>query len=112
MINIYKEKISFLKHYKKFYFFSLILVSVSIFSYFTKGLNLGIDFKGGTIIEMQFNDSLSSSKIRSSLIELNLGDVKVKEFGDDKTFLAILEKKSGESNFISEIKSSLEKKIK
>ena len=111
MINIYKEKISFLKHYKKFYFFSLILVSVSIFSYFTKGLNLGIDFKGGTIIEMQFNDSLSSSKIRSSLIELNLGDVKVKEFGDDKTFLAILEKKSGESNFISEIKSNLEKKL-
>ncbi len=111
MINIYQKKISFLKHYKKFYILSLILISISIFSLFSRGLNLGIDFKGGTIIEMQFNESFSASKIRSSLLELNLGDVKVKEFGDDKTFLTILEKKSGKSNFINEIKLNLEKKL-
>ena len=105
MINIYKANISFIKQYKKFYFLSLILILVSIFSLFSKGLNLGIDFKGGTIIEMQFNESLTSNKIRSSLLKQNLGDIKVKEFGNNKTYLAILEKKSGKSNFISKIKT-------
>ena len=60
---------------------------------------------------MQFNESLASDKIRSSLLKQNLGDIKVKEFGNNKTYLAILEKKSGKSNFISNIKSSLEKDL-
>ena len=111
MINIYKTNIPFIKQYKKFYCLSLILILVSIFSLFSKGLNLGIDFKGGTIIEMQFNESLTSDKIRSSLLKQNLGDIKVKEFGNNKTYLAILEKKSGKSNFISNIKTSLEKDL-
>ena len=42
---------------------------------------------------MQFNQNLSSDKIRSALLKQELGDIKVKEFGDSKTFLAILEKK-------------------
>ncbi len=111
MFNIYQSKIEFLKHYKKFYLLSLFLVIISIFAIFSKGLNLGIDFKGGTIIEMQFNEALKASKIRSSLLDLNLGDVKVKEFGDEKTYLAVLEKKSGKSDFVSQIKSNLEKKL-
>jgi preprotein translocase SecF subunit len=111
LINIYKTNIPFIKQYKKFYCLSLILILVSIFSLFSKGLNLGIDFKGGTIIEMQFNESLTSDKIRSSLLKQNLGDIKVKEFGNNKTYLAILEKKSGKSNFISNIKTSLEKDL-
>ena len=111
MINIYKTNIPFIKQYKKFYCLSLILILVSIFSLFSKGLNLGIDFKGGTIIEMQFNESLTSDKIRSSLLKQNLGDIKVKEFGNNTTYLAILEKKSGKSNFISNIKTSLEKDL-
>ena len=60
---------------------------------------------------MQFNQNLASDKIRSALLKQELGDIKVKEFGDSKTFLAILEKKSGKSNFISEIKSNLEKDL-
>ena len=76
-----------------------------------QGLNLGIDFKGGTVIEMQFNKEFSASKIRQGLLSQNLGDVKVKEFGSNKSFLAVLEKKSGESNFIPSIKSNLEKNL-
>ena len=111
MLNIYKKNLPFLKYYKAFYILSLVLIIISFFSLFTKGLNLGIDFKGGTVIEMQFNKEFSASKIRQGLLGQNLGDVKVKEFGNNKSFLAVLEKKSGESNFIPSIKSNLEKNL-
>ena len=110
-MNFYNTKIAFINHYKKFYTLSLVIIIISLISLFSKGLNLGIDFKGGTIIEMQFNQNLASDKIRSALLKQELGDIKVKEFGDSKTFLAILEKKSGKSNFISAIKSNLEKDL-
>ena len=111
MFNIYNKNVPFLKYYKSFYILSLVLIVISFFSLFTKGLNLGIDFKGGTVIEMQFNKEFSANKIRQGLLSQNLGDVKVKEFGNNKSFLAVLEKKSGESNFIPSIKSNLEKNL-
>ena len=111
MINIYKNKIPFIQNYKKFLVLSIIFVSISLIAFFTKGLNLGIDFKGGTVIEMQFNEDFSADKIRSVLLDSDLGDVKVKEFGDSATFLAILEKKSGKAEFIPNIKDNLEDKL-
>ncbi len=111
MINVYNRKLPFLKNYKKFYLASIFLLLISIISIYIKGLNLGIDFKGGTIIEMQFDAPITAEKIRQSLLKQNLGDVKVKEFGNNKTYLAILEKKSGKANFISQIKINLEKKL-
>ena len=111
MISIYKNKIPFIQNYKKFLALSIILVSISLIAFFAKGLNLGIDFKGGTVIEMQFNKDFSADKIRSVLLDSDLGDVKVKEFGDSATFLAILEKKSGKAEFIPNIKDNLEDKL-
>ncbi len=111
MINVYNRKLPFLKNYKKFYLASIFLLLISIISIYIKGLNLGIDFKGGTIIEMQFDSPITAEKIRQSLLKQNLGDIKVKEFGNNKTYLAILEKKSGKANFISQIKINLEKKL-
>jgi len=93
------------------YFVSVVLILFSISLFFLKGLNLGIDFKGGTVIEMQFNKEINAEKIREQLLNANLGDVKVKEFGDSKTYLAILEKKSDDNNFITKIKTDLEKNI-
>ena len=111
MISIYKNKIPFIQNYKKFLVLSIILVSISLIAFFAKGLNLGIDFKGGTVVEMQFNKDFSADKIRSVLLDSDLGDVKVKEFGDSATFLAILEKKSGKAEFIPNIKDNLEDKL-
>ncbi len=111
MFNIYSANILFLNHYKKMYFVSIVLILFSISLFFLKGLNLGIDFKGGTVIEMQFNKEINAEKIREQLLKANLGDVKVKEFGDSKTYLAILEKKSDDNNFITKIKIDLEKNI-
>lgn len=111
MFNIYNIKISFLKFYKQFYLLSFLLIVISFISFFSKGLNLGIDFKGGTVIEMQFDKKYSATNIREALIQQELGDVKVKEFGNNQTFLAIFEKKSGKSNFIPNVKTQLEKSL-
>ena len=111
MFNIYNKNISFLKFYKQFYLLSFLLIVVSFVSFFSKGLNLGIDFKGGTVIEMQFDKKYSATNIRDALIQQELGDVKVKEFGNNQTYLAIFEKKSGKSDFIPNVKAQLEKSL-
>ena len=111
MLNIYNSNISFLKFYKQFYLLSFLLIVISFISFFSKGLNLGIDFKGGTVIEMQFDKRYSATNIREALIQQELGDVKVKEFGNNQTFLAIFEKKSGKSDFIPNVKIQLEKSL-
>ena len=111
MFNIYNRNISFLKFYKQFYLLSFLLIVISFISFFSKGLNLGIDFKGGTVIEMQFDKRYSATNIREALIQQELGDVKVKEFGNNQTFLAIFEKKSGKSDFIPNVKAQLEKSL-
>lgn len=105
------KNISFLKFYRTFIFLSLSLIIVSIFFLFNKGLNLGVDFKGGTLLEIQVTKTTSSESIRSQFIDLNLGDVKVKEFGDSNIFLAILEKKNNEKQYINNLKKNLEKKL-
>ena len=111
MFNIYNKNISFLKFYKQFYLLSFLLIVISFISFFSKGLNLGIDFKGGTVIEMQFDKRYSATNIREALIQQELGDVKVKEFGNNQIFLAIFEKKSGKSDFIPNVKTQLEKSL-
>ena len=108
---IYNIKISFFKFYKVFLFTSLTMVVASFFLLLSKGLNLGIDFKGGTVIEIQVSKNTSSEKIRSYFLDLKLGDVKVKNFGDDNVYLAILENKNNKSDYTNNLKINLEQKL-
>ena len=108
---IYNIKISFFKFYKVFLFTSLTMVVASFFLLLSKGLNLGIDFKGGTVIEIQVSKNTSSEKIRSYFLDLKLGDVKVKKFGDDNVYLAILENKNNKSDYTNNLKINLEQKL-
>ena len=109
-MNFYDKTYNFLKYKTFFISISLILFLSSIFFFAFKGLNYGVDFKGGTVIEMKFDNTFSSDRLRNSLNKLNLGDVKVKEFGSNIEFLATIEKK-GDNNFISTIKNHLEKDL-
>ena len=53
-----------------------------------KGLNFGVDFKGGTLIELRTTDNQTTiSQIRQSFLNMNLGDVSVKEFGKNNDYL-------------------------
>ena len=109
-MNFYDKTYNFLKYKTFFISISLIIFLSSVFFFAFKGLNYGVDFKGGTVIEMKFDNTFSSDRLRNSLNKLNLGDVKVKEFGSNIEFLATIEKK-GDNNFISTIKNHLEKDL-
>ncbi len=104
-----KTHISFNKFYKRFNIISLILILISLTLLIFKGLNYGVDFKGGTLIELRSLDkTLSISDLRKSFKNLNLGDVTVKKFGNDNDYVVKFEKKqSVEENFIENIKLEL-----
>ena len=108
-----KKKIFFNKFYKLFNLVSIFLVVISIMLLFFKGLNYGVDFKGGTLIELRANDSqINIFKLRQSLINMKLGDVNVKQFGNQNDYLVKFEKKNDNNpNFIQEIKEDLIKSI-
>jgi preprotein translocase subunit SecF len=74
-----------------------------------KGLNYGVDFKGGTLIELRTDlNSANIKKIRDSFNQLNLGDVSVKNFGNDTDFIIKFEKQnSNDPKFIDNIKTKL-----
>ncbi len=108
-----KYNFNFVNYFKKFNFISLILVLLSLFFVLFKGLNYGIDFKGGTLIEVRVqNNDIRVSDIRDSLNKLNLGDVNVKNFGEKSDFLIKIEKKlNNNESLISEIKTSLDQDL-
>ena len=101
--------IAFNKYYNKFNILSVLLVIFSLIILTFKGLNFGIDFKGGTLIELRSNDSkINVGSLRDSLNQMNLGDVSVKNFGNEKDFLIKFENNKNK-NIIEEIKTNLDK---
>ena len=103
------KKLAFNRFYKLFNFISLSLILISIILLLFKGLNFGVDFKGGTLIELRVKDkTVTITNIRDSLNQINLGDVSVKKFGKEDDYLIKFEKKDfNNPNFISQIKSKL-----
>ena len=102
------KNISFVSKFKKANVASLIVFFLSIFFIFFKGLNYGIDFKGGTLIELRSEKSVEASIIRDVLNSINLGDVNVKNFGKEGDYLIKVEQKQTNNNeLIPEIKKTL-----
>ena len=107
------KEISFNKFYKPFNILSIILIVLSILLLTFKGLNYGVDFKGGTLIELRTDqDSANISKIRDSFNQMNLGDVSVKNFGNETDFIVKFEKQnSNDPKFIDNLKNKLSSSI-
>ena len=107
------REISFNKFYKSFNILSIVLIVTSLILLAFKGLNYGVDFKGGTLIELRTDlNSANIKKIRDSFNQLNLGDVSVKNFGNDTDFIIKFEKQnSNDPKFIDNIKTKLSDSI-
>ena len=107
------KTIYFNKFYKSFNILSAILIIASLVFLVFKGLNFGVDFKGGTLIELRTDKSSANiTKIRDSFNQMNLGDVSVKNFGNETDFVVKFEKQnSNDPQFIEEIKTKLSNSI-
>ncbi len=100
--------IAFNKYYNHFNILSLSLVVISTMFLFFKGLNFGIDFKGGTLIELRSIDKkINVSSIRDNLNQMDLGDVSVKNFGNETDFLIKFENNENKK-IIEDIKNHLD----
>jgi preprotein translocase SecF subunit len=109
MIFKISKEIKFSHFYKKMNILSLILIFLSLFIILFKGLNFGVDFKGGTLIEIRTdNSNIKISEIRQSFLKMNLGDVTVKKFGKVNDYLVKIEMtESNNENFIKSINEKL-----
>ena len=105
------RQINFNKYFRPFNIISIILIIISLGFLVFKGLNYGVDFKGGTLIEVRSNNpDTDISRIRATFKNMNLGDVSVKNFGKENDFIIKIEKKlNNDPNFINNIKENVTK---
>ena len=102
------KNINFVSKFKSANIISIIIFSLSVFFILFKGLNYGIDFKGGTLIELRTETSVNATSIRDTLKTMNLGDVNVKKFGKEGDYLIKVEQKNtNNNNLIPKIKKNL-----
>ena len=86
--------LNFFKYRRIAFFFSMILIISSLFLFLKTKLNLGIDFKGGIMIEANFGKSPNLSDLRNQLDALTPGNVEIQEFGSETNVLIRIEKNS------------------
>ena len=75
---------------------SITAVVASIVLFFLVGLNLGIDFRGGILIEAQSETTADIAGVRSDLESLGLGDISIQSFGTDRDVLIRVQKQEGD----------------
>ena len=111
-----KPNINFLIRRQYFFVFSVILLLSSAFFYLFNGLNLGIDFKGGIMLDVRVSSSTNISQMRQGLSNLNLGEIKIQQFGADTDFLIRIQKQEGgekaQQSAIDLVKGTLPNDIK
>jgi preprotein translocase subunit SecF len=106
------NKFNFSSKFRVANIFSLILFVTSVLFILFKGLNYGIDFKGGTLIELRASNT-GASEIRTALNKMDLGDVNVKNFGQEVDYLIKVEQKENDGNrIIPRIKENLSENLK
>jgi len=109
--NIY-----FIEYRKYFFIFSLFLALISALSLQFKGLNFGIDFKGGLLLETKFKNDIALESIRNVIVSIEVGDFTLQGLDKSKdNFLLKIELdnslKSEQENLIKKVKEALKKEF-
>jgi len=101
--------IDFLKIRKIGYGISLSLLILSFVLFFTKGFNLGLDFTGGTSIQIKFNQQIRVSDVRNLLKDVDLADSLIQEVGTnkDEVEIRVPAKKGSSSVVLEKVKKSI-----
>jgi preprotein translocase subunit SecF len=73
---------------------SAVLSTISIVLYFYPGLNFGVDFRGGILVELRGPQALDTEVIRRAFAPLGYGDLRVQEFGSPREVLVRFENKT------------------
>ena len=103
------KNILFNKYFKLANIISIGLIIISIVFLIFKGLNFGVDFKGGTLIELRILDNNSNiTTIRDAFNNMNLNGVKVKQFGNKEDYIVKFQNDGKNKNLISDIKLKLD----
>ncbi len=104
------SKYFFNKYYNLSNIISLILFIISIFFLIFKGLNYGVDFEGGTLIELRSdNTNYKTEDIRGAFNKINLDDLSVKKFGAEGDYVIKFKRSDlNEPDFIKNLKNDLD----
>ena len=106
--------IKFMRIKKLTLFISSILFILSLGLVFFKGLNLGIDFTGGSLIEVRFKESINLNNLRVEMNKLDLGEIQLQTIGNENDIIIRVQEKKNSDNkqtkIIQVIKNSLSDK--
>ena len=82
-----RRDIPFMRHALVFNVISLVTFLLAVFFLATRGLNFGVDFSGGTVIEVSYNHAVDFNRLRGAVDKLNLGEYAAQAFGSSDTAL-------------------------
>ncbi len=110
-MNIFDNQIDFLGKRKMFYVISATLFILSIVGIIIRGLQFGIDFKGGTEIALQFEKPIQINEVRKEFDKLGLGNVEIKTFGGESGVLLRTDLQEIPKNVFPKVTAGIEKAI-
>ena len=100
--------INFMRIKKLTLFVSTILFVLSLSLIFIKGLNLGIDFTGGSLIEVRFKENIDLNNLRTKMNKLNLGEIQLQTIGNENDIIfKVQDNKNKQIETVQIIKESL-----
>ncbi|WP_027363850.1 protein translocase subunit SecF [Desulfotruncus alcoholivorax] len=99
---------NFVKHRKIWYIISLLVILPGLYSLITRGLNLGIDFTGGNMIELKLGPDITIQQVRETVNELGYGSSRIQQSGNGTYLIRTKELQEDESaKFISNLQAKL-----